>query len=65
MTARPEWPPGVARPALRALAGIGVTRMQQLDGKSRAALAALHGVGPGALAALEAALAERGLALKD
>ncbi len=57
------FPPGVAKPAQRALAGIGVHKLEQLDGMSAARLAALHGMGPKALAAIQAALLAQGKSL--
>ncbi|GAB4079245.1 hypothetical protein GCM10028783_01930 [Modestobacter muralis] len=52
-------------PAARALAGLGITSLDQLAGHSRAQLEATHGIGPKALGLLEEALAERGLRLAD
>jgi hypothetical protein len=52
--------PKLAKPALRALARAGITRLDQLAGRREADLLALHGLGPSALAALRAALAARG-----
>jgi hypothetical protein len=57
--------PKIAAPATRALASAGITSLAQLDGYSRATLAALHGMGPKALGILEASLAEVGLQLRD
>jgi hypothetical protein len=57
--------PKIAAPATRALANAGITSLGQLDGWSRAKLAALHGVGPKALSILEASLAEVGFRLRD
>lgn len=59
-----DFPPGVAAPARRALAAAGYTRLDQLAGKREAELAALHGMGPRALAAIREALAARGKALR-
>ena len=59
-----DFPPGVAAPARRALAAAGYTRLDQLAGKREAELADLHGMGPRALAAIRAALATRGKALR-
>lgn len=56
--------PKIGAPATRALASIGVTRLEQLDGRSRADLLALHGFGPRALRILDEALAERGMSLR-
>jgi hypothetical protein len=61
----PEALPRISAPATRALAGIGVTSLEQLAGHSRKELARLHGMGPQALGLLEDALARRGLALGE
>ena len=53
---------GLAKPAIRALAIIGVTQLEQLDGLSEAKVAALHGMGPNGIKVLRQALAEKGLA---
>ena len=58
------FPAGVAKPAQRALASIGVTRLEDLTRHRREELMALHGFGPKALDALDRALAERGLAFR-
>ena len=55
----PEFPPGVARPALRALDRLGISRLEDLARFTEAEIAALHGMGPKALSALRAALATR------
>ena len=57
------FPTGVAKPAQRALASIGVTRLDQLTRVTRAELLALHGMGPQALRALEDALRAQGKSL--
>jgi hypothetical protein len=57
--------PRISAPATRALAGIGVTSLDQLAGRSRRELTQLHGMGPTALGILEEALAERGWRLGD
>jgi uncharacterized protein YdhG (YjbR/CyaY superfamily) len=54
--------PAIGRPAARALATAGVTRLEQLQQHRAEDLLALHGVGPRAVSRLRAALAERGLA---
>ncbi len=59
MTARP-FPPGVAKPAVRALASAGYTRLDQLVNARERDLAALHGMGEKALGILRAALKEQG-----
>ncbi|MEH1013689.1 DNA-binding protein [Micromonospora sp. CPCC 206060] len=58
-----DFPPGVAAPARRALAAAGYTRLDQLAGVPVAELRRLHGMGPKALAQLQAALEVRGLPL--
>jgi predicted flap endonuclease-1-like 5' DNA nuclease len=58
-----EFPPGVAKPAQRALASIGVTRLDQVTRFSRSELSALHGMGPKALRLIEEALRAQGKAL--
>jgi hypothetical protein len=55
-------PSSLARPAQRALANAGYTRLDQLAAVSEAEIAQLHGIGPNALAQLRRALADRGLA---
>jgi predicted flap endonuclease-1-like 5' DNA nuclease len=57
---RAAFPPGVSGPALRALSGAGVRRLADLSQWSEADLAALHGMGPKALAVLRDALAASG-----
>jgi hypothetical protein len=57
--------PRIGAPATRALASIGVTRLEQVAGCSRAQLSGLHGFGPRALRLLEEALAARGEALRS
>ena len=57
--------PRIGTPATRALASIGVTRLEQVAGCSRAQLLGLHGFGPRALRLLEEALAARGEALRS
>ena len=58
-----DFPPGVARPAVRALASIGVHRLDQITRFSESELAALHGMGPRALGAIKAALRTQGKSL--
>ena len=56
-------PKGVGQPAMRALASVGVTELDQLTQFTEPELKALHGMGPKALGILKAALAARGKAL--
>ena len=57
-----DFPPKLSKPAQRALANAGYTRLDQLTKVREADLAKLHGMGPKALGQLRAALAERGAA---
>jgi len=57
-------PPGIAAPARRALAGVGIVRLEQLREMTEIEVAALHGMGPQALRALRDALAEAGWAFR-
>lgn len=59
-----DLPAGLARPARRALASVGVTRLDQLSDFTQARIAALHGMGPTGMDRLRAALAARGLAFR-
>lgn len=54
-------PPGLSRPAQRALSNAGYRRLEQLAGVSQAEVEELHGVGPKALAQLRHALVANGL----
>jgi hypothetical protein len=60
-----DLPAGISRPAQRALAAAGCTRLDQLAGRSARELLKLHGMGPKALGRIRAALAERGQSLED
>lgn len=55
-----ELPAKLAKPAQRALAGAGITRLSQLSKITEAELAKLHGMGPKALGQLREALAAVG-----
>lgn len=59
--ARGGLPPGLSRPALRALNGAGLQTLADVAGRPRDEVAALHGVGPAALRALDVALDAAGL----
>jgi hypothetical protein len=54
-------PADLAKPAQRALAGAGYTRLDQLTKVSENDLRRLHGMGPKAIAQLQKALAAHGL----
>jgi hypothetical protein len=56
--------PNLSQPALRALAGAGIQRLEQLTGFSEVQIRQLHGIGPNALKQLHAALAAKGLIFK-
>lgn len=58
-------PPTIGRPATRALAVIGVTRLSDVARLTERELLALHGVGPKAVRLLRAALEARGLAFRQ
>ena len=53
-------PPGLAKPAVRALVGAGYTKLNQLAKVSDDELLELHGMGPNALTTLRTALKGRG-----
>ena len=55
-------PRSIGAPATRALREVGVTTVEQVATRSAAGLAAIHGVGPIAIARLREAMAEQGLA---
>jgi hypothetical protein len=59
-----EFPAGVSKPAQRALASVGVTRLAQLTQHTKRELLALHGFGPKALTILERALTAEGRSFK-
>ena len=56
--------PKLGQPALRALAGAGITYLEQLTGYGESEIRQLHGIGPNALKALREALTARGLSFK-
>jgi DNA integrity scanning protein DisA with diadenylate cyclase activity len=57
--------PKLAAPARRALSGAGYKRLDQLAQVSESDLKELHGMGATAIAALHAALDERGLSFRS
>ncbi|MEU8184966.1 helix-hairpin-helix domain-containing protein [Micromonospora sp. NPDC049044] len=63
MTSDLDTLPKIGAPATRALHGAGYTTLRQLAGVARSDLARLHGMGPKALATLQAALEEHQLGL--
>lgn len=58
-------PAGIGRPATRALALAGYTRLEQLTQVTERDLLKLHGVGPKAVRILRERLGEQGLAFRD
>ena len=59
-----DLPAAIGRPATRALAPAGHTRLERFTDLTEADLLALHGVGPEAVRILREALAARGLSLR-
>lgn len=57
--------PGVGRPAVRALAALGLHTVGDLAGRDWPDLAQLHGVGPAAGRRLQAALTEHGATMQN
>ena len=57
------FPKGVGNPALRAIASVGVRRLDQATRFSETELLALHGMGPKALGIIMAALRAQGKSL--
>jgi hypothetical protein len=57
--------PKIGQPALRALSGVGVHRLEQLTGFPEHEIRQLHGMGPKALGILRQALADKGLSFAD
>jgi hypothetical protein len=57
--------PKVSQPFERALAGIGVTSLEQVAEHTRAELAALHGVGAKGMRMLDEALSANHLTYRD
>jgi hypothetical protein len=58
-----DFPRAISNPARNALMHAGYTRLAELTQLSEKQLAAMHGVGPVAIARLKVALAEIGLSL--
>lgn len=56
--------PKIGAPATRALASIGITRLDDVAGQSQADLLGLHGFGPRALRILNDALAAHGQSMR-
>ena len=60
-----DLPNYLAKPAQRALANAGITRLAQLAKKSENEVLELHGMGPKTMTQLRQALAERGLSFRS
>jgi predicted flap endonuclease-1-like 5' DNA nuclease len=60
-----DLPVGLAAPAVRALAGAGIRRLEQLAELSEADVKRLHGIGDNAIRQLRGALDARGLSFAD
>ncbi|KAA9153082.1 DNA-binding protein [Amycolatopsis acidicola] len=58
-----DFPKGIGAPATRALHAAGYTELAHLNKVPATELKKLHGMGPKALARLQAALVERGFSL--
>ena len=59
----PAFPKGVAQPAVRALASVGVYRLDQITRLTESELLALHGMGPKAIGIIKEALRAQGKSL--
>jgi hypothetical protein len=59
------FPPGVAKPAIRALESAGYRHLDQLDKARESEIMALHGMGSKALGILRVALKERGKSFRS
>ena len=59
-----DLPAGLSRPALRALAAVGITRTAHFRKITAAELKQLHGMGPKAMELIRQGLAEAGIALR-
>lgn len=61
----PGWPPtGLAKPAQRALVSAEIASLKQLAARREGDIAALHGMGPNAVATLKRALKAAGLSFR-
>ncbi|WP_425590545.1 DNA-directed RNA polymerase subunit alpha C-terminal domain-containing protein [Fictibacillus enclensis] len=60
-TIEEQFPPKMAKPAQRALAGAGITSYQELSKHSEEKVSKLHGMGPKAMNQLKEALEKLGL----
>ncbi len=60
-----EFVDGLSKPARRALANAGYTRIEQFTKLSEAEVARLHGMGPRGVELIRRALAAQGLSFAD
>jgi len=60
-----DLPAGLSAPALRALAGAGYTRLEQLSRVREADIKRLHGMGPKGIRLLRQALEAKGLSFAE
>lgn len=65
MTQENNFPKGLAKPALRALASAGYVGLEQFTQVKAAEVAALHGMGPKAMETIRLAMAEKGYTFDD
>ncbi|QTD41548.1 helix-hairpin-helix domain-containing protein [Sporosarcina sp. Te-1] len=60
-----DFPKGLSKPALRALAGSGYSSLKQLAEVTEKELAALHGMGPKGISLIKSALMETGCSFRS
>ncbi len=60
-----DFPAGLSAPALRALAGAGYTRLEQLSRVTESEIKRLHGMGPKGIRLLRQALEAKGLSFAE
>jgi predicted flap endonuclease-1-like 5' DNA nuclease len=60
-----NFPAGLSQPALRALANVGITRLEEISKLSESELKQLHGIGPKAVKQLREAMEAKGLTFSD
>ena len=60
-----DLPAGLSQPALRALAGAGISKLSHLAKLTEAEVKGLHGIGPNALSKLKRALSSKGFSFAD
>lgn len=57
-------PTGLAKPAIRALHGAGITTLEQLTEYAEMEIMKLHGMGPKAMERIRISLSEKGLSFR-